>query len=95
MDRRRDDERLTRLEAKLNENTVRLAEHMASCGELNKTADQRHEENIGRMDTMNGKLDQLLDAHKVQKAMRRLATVGWGAAVTVAAGAGWVFDHWR
>ena len=87
MDRRRDDERFNRLE-------VRLESHIASCTEINKQADVRHGENLERMDSMNGKLDQLLDAHKVQRAMRRLAVAGWTGVASLAGFAGWAWDHW-
>ncbi len=74
---------------------VVVANHIGRCDELNKLADTRHAENLSRMDTMNEKLDQLLDAHKVAKAMRSWARVGWVGLLAVASGAGWLWDHWK
>jgi hypothetical protein len=87
-ERRLGDDRLRELE-------VMVAAHIASCTERNKNDDQRHVDNLGRMDRMNGKLDQLLDAHKVSKAMRRLATVTWGVITVLAGGLGWAWANFR
>lgn len=74
---------------------VIVADHIGRCAELNKLADQRHSDNVGRMDSMNDKLDQILDAHKAAKVVRRVMTGGWSVLVVLAGGAGWAWDHFR
>ena len=72
---------------------VIVAQHIGSCTELNKIADQRHAENLGRMDRMDGKLDKLIKAAEEKDAavrfMKRVS--GWvGGAATAVAGT-WAF----
>ena len=74
---------------------VIVADHIGRCAELNRVADQRHAENIGRMDRMDGKLDLLIDAQKAGKVVRRMITGGWAVAVALAGCAGWAWDHLR
>lgn len=61
---------------------VIVANHIGSCTELNKVADQRHRDNLERMDRMDGKLDRLVKASDDRDAVVRVIkrALGWGAA---------------